>query len=230
VSPQTLEKIQSDFDRIARLLSTRPERPGPYDPFILRQVPEPCDSLLDVGSGSGRMARLLSARARSVLAIDASPAMTELARARSGSVASLRFLCADFMAHDFGHERYDCVFSVTTLHHLPHGAALERMKMLLKPGGVLVIHDLRATAGWRDWISSGVRATTSGEIIPWLARRLGNRGEIARAWRDHGATDEYLRMPAVRTLVAAHLPGARVIDHPLWRYTVVWRNAPAPPP
>ena len=40
------------------------------------------------------------------------------------------------MTHDFG-QRFDAVFSIAVLHHLPLEAGLERMKQLTSPGGVV---------------------------------------------------------------------------------------------
>lgn len=220
-----LLQVQSDFDRIARLLETRREEPEPYDRFLLQQVPSPCGNLLEVGSGPGRMARLLAKRAEHVIGIDASRHMTSLAQSRSTSSPGPTFVCADFMAHDFGDQRFDCVFSVTTLHHMDAAAAVERIKCLLSPGGVVVIHDVRAVAGKSDLISSGLRATANGEIVHWLLQRVRNRGALARAWHDHGVSDTYLDMHGVNQLCAAHLPGARVFNHPLWRYTIVWKKS-----
>jgi SAM-dependent methyltransferase len=219
-----LHQVRSDFDRIAHLLETRRERAEIYDGFLLQQVPPQCTDLLEVGSGTGRMARLLAARAQRVTGMDASPQMTALASSRARSDDRVCFICADFMTHDFAHHRFDCIFSVTTLHHMPNGPALERMKSLLAPGGVLIIHDVRAVAGTRDLVVSGLRATATGEILHWVAQRMRNRGELARAWHDHGATDEYLDMAGVRALCAAHLPGAHIFNHPLWRYTIIWNG------
>jgi SAM-dependent methyltransferase len=224
MSTQELERVRDDFDRIARLMASRPEQPEPYDRFLRAQVPGSCGRLLEVGCGSGRMARLLTAHARHVTAIDASPQMIELARARSRAFATLELVCADFMTYPFAEAQFDCVFTVTTLHHMAHAPALERMKTLLVSGGTLVIHDVRAVAGAGDWLTSGMRAVATGEVAHWMVQRARNRGELARAWRDHGATDTYLDMNGVRALADAHLPGTTVFNHALWRYTIVWRK------
>jgi ubiquinone/menaquinone biosynthesis C-methylase UbiE len=219
-----LFQVQSDFNRIARLLASRPEHVEPYDNFLLREIPAPCDSLLEVGSGSGRMARLLASRARNVVGIDASSEMTSLARTRSAGVRGVQFICDDFMSHPFGDERFDCVLTVTTLHHLEVEDAIVRMASLVKPGGVLIVHDIREPSGSRDLAWSVVRATADGSILHWLRRRLTERGELSQAWRDHGATDVYPSLAAVRTLASTRLPGARIHDHALWRYTMVWKK------
>lgn len=222
MSTQTLDKIRADFDRIALLLSRHGERAEPYDAFLLAQVPNPCSSLLEVGCGAGRLARILATRADHVLGIDASPEMIALARSRSGAVANLRFECVDFMTRDFGTSRYDCVFTVTTLHHLATAPALVRMKSLLTPGGRLIIQDVRAMSGKIDWLWSGFRATANGDVRHWWRRRVTGPRDLALAWQAHGVGESYLAMSGVCALCAEHLPGADVHNHPLSRYTIVW--------
>jgi SAM-dependent methyltransferase len=119
-------------------------------------------------------------------------------------------------------ECYDGVVSVATLHHLPLTPTLERMKSLVRPGGVLLIHDVRAPAGKRDWLRSGLAAGLNGDAVWWLRNRLRAKPALRAAWRDHGADERYLTMEQVRALCETTLPGAKSYRHPLWRYTVVW--------
>ncbi len=217
-----LAQIRSDFDHIARLAAERPEPGDPYEPFLLRLVPERCGDLLEVGCGMGRLSRALAARARSVIGIDLSDEMIRVARERGRDRAGLRFVCDDFLTHPFGDARFDCILSMALFHHLPAAPALDRMKSLLSPGGVLILHDVRAPESAADWVRSGVEAVATGQILGWLRRRLGESGALRRAWRDHGARDRYATIREVHALCRAHLPGARVFRHPLWRYTVTW--------
>src|SRR5262245_17797651 len=122
----SLERVQADFDRIARLAAARPERAEPYDAFLLRQVPAPCGTLLEIGCGAGRLARAAAARGIDVTAIDASPEMIRLARERGGRDPRLRFVCGDFMAYPASAGVFDCVLSVSTLHHLDADEGLTR--------------------------------------------------------------------------------------------------------
>jgi SAM-dependent methyltransferase len=218
-----LEKVRADFDRIAALLESRAETAEAYEKYLLEQVPRDCASALDVGCGAGRMARLLASKSSHVVGIDASPNMINLARVRSADNSRIDFICADFMTHAFA-GRFDCVMSMTTWHHLPLAGALERMKSLVKPSGTLIIHDVRRLSGASDWISSGVRTAATGKAWFWARRQLGQRGELAHAWREHGAGEQYLRMPEVRAYCAACLPGAHTVNHALFRFTIVWHN------
>lgn len=217
-----IEQIRSDFDLIARLSAERPESADLYEPFLLGLIPESCGDLLEVGCGMGRLSRVLAARVREVIGIDVSDGMIRIARERGGDQPGLRFVCDDFLTHPFGDTRFACVISVALFHHLPLARALDRMKSLLRPGGVLILHDVRAPESAADWLRSGLEAVATGQIVGWLRRRLGESGELRRAWRAHGAHDRYLTMSEVHALCRAHLPGARVLRHPLWRFTVAW--------
>jgi SAM-dependent methyltransferase len=225
VSTVPLETIRSDFDRIARLMADEPERAERYESFVLEQVPARSEKVLEVGCGAGRLARLIAGRGASVLGIDASPEMIHLARERSKGPSRLDLVCGDFLSHPFGPVAFDAVVSVATLHHLDAHAALARMKSLLRPGGVLVIHDLRAPAGFWDWVRSGLASIPNGDAVWWVRSGVRQNPAVRHAWHDHGSHDRYLTLRQVDGLVARELPGARIHPHPLWRYTVVWTRA-----
>jgi SAM-dependent methyltransferase len=215
------ERTRKEFDLIARLIAAEPETPDPYDLFLLARIPADCRTLLEVGCGAGRMARAAAARGARVTAIDGSPGMIELARRRAGDGAPIRYLCGDFMTCPID-EVFDCVLTVATLHHMDPAPALDRMKGLLGPGGVLVLHDLRAVSGAGDWLLSGLRAAATADLWRWTRGRLRQSRELREAWRDHGQDETYLTMEEARALCREHLPGAILYRHPLWRYTAVW--------
>ena len=51
------------------------------------------------------------------------------------------------------------------------------------------------------------------------------RRELRNAWIRHGAGERYLTLSEARALAARMLPGSRVYNHWLWRYTVVWEKS-----
>jgi ubiquinone/menaquinone biosynthesis C-methylase UbiE len=65
--PVPIEKTRDDFDRIARLAAEEPEHPGPYDAFLLAQVPAAPSSVLEVGCGTGAFCRALANAGHPVL-------------------------------------------------------------------------------------------------------------------------------------------------------------------
>jgi SAM-dependent methyltransferase len=222
MSANSLDTIRADFDRIARLVALRPDRPERYERFVLAQIPTRCASVLEIGCGAGRLARAIAARGARVTGLDASPEMIRLARDRTRAGDRVELVCGDFAALVLAREAYDCVVSVTTLHHLPAEPALSRMKSLLQPGGVLVVHDVRSSAGRVDWLRSAVAAAGNGDAVWWIGRRLRSDRDLREAWHDHGKDERYPTMAQVDALCAATLPGAKTFRHPLWRYTVVW--------
>jgi 2-polyprenyl-3-methyl-5-hydroxy-6-metoxy-1,4-benzoquinol methylase len=223
----SLESIQADFNRIARLLADKPDSPDRYESFLLTQLPAPCAKVLEIGCGAGRLTRAISGRGATVTGIDASPEMIRLARNRTRDSAGVEFVCGDFSVLSMEPGTYDCVVSVATLHHLPTEQALSRMKSLLRPGGMLVIHDIRSPSGVVDWMVSGLAALVTGDAVWWVSQRLREGRALRDAWREHGSEERYLTMAEVRSLGETTLPGSRGYWHPLWRYTIVWTKGRA---
>jgi ubiquinone/menaquinone biosynthesis C-methylase UbiE len=114
------------------------------------------DRVLDVGCGTGFLARRLAAavggdavagRGGQVVGIDASPDMIEHARASAVSAgAELTFAVGVAEALDFGDAEFDVVTSSLMLHHLPSDLrhqALSEMHRVLRPGGRVLVADFR---------------------------------------------------------------------------------------
>ncbi|OBI92859.1 class I SAM-dependent methyltransferase [Mycobacterium sp. 1245805.9] len=106
--------------------------------------------VLDIGSGPGDVsfvaARLVGPTG-SVLGVDASAAMVELARARATEkgLATVRFTEATVDAIDLD-EPVDAVVGRLILMHLPDPAAtLRRLSSLVRPGGVLAFAEIDIT-------------------------------------------------------------------------------------
>ena len=216
------EKIRRDFDEIARLADCRETRTDRYDSFLTAQVPTSAVDVLEVGCGLGQLTAALATGKRQVTCLDLSPEMIARARQRSPAILRVSFLCRDFLEHDFGSSKFDCVVSAATLHHLPQEIAVSRMVTLLRPAGRLVIHDLRANSGILDHMRS-VAALSQGALGRFLKNgRLRSPRDVRDAWARHGAGETYLTLQQVHTLADRLLPDARVFYHWLWRYTVVW--------
>lgn len=227
--PMSPEAIRADFDRIARLVEDKPEVPDRYEAFLLRQLPGAGAKVLEIGCGTGRLARTVARRGSTVRGIDASPEMIRLARERARDDARVEFVCGDFSTLPEEAGTYDGVVCIATLHHLPTEPTLSRMKSLLKPDGVLVIHDIRSLSGVADGLVSALAALCNGDAVWWLREKIREDRALRDAWREHGARERYLTMAEVRALCDRTLPGSRVFRHPLWRYTVVWTpRAPGP--
>ncbi|MCW2991874.1 MAG: methyltransferase protein [Solirubrobacterales bacterium] len=139
----------------------------------------PDAAVLDVGCGTGRVTEELVAMvpAGRVLAIDASPAMVELAAQRLGD--RVRVWCEDVLDLALD-EPVDAVVSTATLHWVgDHDRLWPRLAAALRPGGILEaqcggrgnIDAVRAVmdavaaesfpelAGWSPWVFAGPEET-----------------------------------------------------------------------
>jgi 2-polyprenyl-3-methyl-5-hydroxy-6-metoxy-1,4-benzoquinol methylase len=218
----TETEIRNDFDEIARLSAAHGGGHDRYERFLAARVPSQARAVLDVGCGMGRLTASLAAPGRTVTGIDLSPVMIAQANARYGA-AGIEFRCGDFFTIDFPPGGFDCVISAAALHHMPLDAAIARMIALLRPGGTLVIHDLRAAANMFDLASSAVAAIANGLDRFIRTGRVLPERMLREAWAKHGARETYLTMHDVLA-VAQRLPGAAVFRHFFWRYTIVWRD------
>ena len=166
----------------------------------------------------------MAERCEVALALDLSPRMVEAARSRSHP--HVEYLVADAASWEFPSERFDCVASVATLHHLPLGPMLAKMRDALRPGGTLLVLDLYRAVTVADHVA-GALATPASRVI-----RLAKTGSLAgrqtpglqKAWEEHGRTDSYPSLAGVRRACETELRGAAVRRHLLWRYSVVWRK------
>jgi len=114
--------------------------------------PAPAD-VLDVGTGSGHVARLLAGLGHRVTGIDLSEGMLEIARrhAERDTRAPL-FLAGDAVDPDFPPGSFDAVVGRYVMWTLRDPeAAVSRWVRLLRPGGVVVMADsLWFTDGFSD--------------------------------------------------------------------------------
>jgi ubiquinone/menaquinone biosynthesis C-methylase UbiE len=180
---------------------------------------------LEIGCGTGRFSRLLAARSDRVLALDLSPQMVRVARERSKHCPNIDYQVADARTWAFPVERFDCVASIATLHHLPADETLHRMAEALRAGGTLIVLDLFQEEGLVDALTSLCAVPLHAFIRLVKTGRLRPPSEVRRAWLEHGQSDSYLTLSEVRQLCTSVLPGARVEQHLLWRYSIVWRKS-----
>lgn len=219
---QPLSKLQAEFDLIARFDREHWDHNNHYHSYLLKHAPLICAAALDIGCGSGTFARLLAQRSQQVVGIDLSSEMLHVASERSVDYPQITYQQADFLSWDVPNESFDCIASIATLHHLPLDVALVKIKHLLRPGGTLLVLDLYKSNGLGDLLPE-----IASVIMHTVYDRVKNGGERSSAeaqavWNAHGADDVYPMMRQVRQLCAELLPGARVTQHLLWRYSIIW--------
>lgn len=112
--------------------------------FLLRLTPE--ITIADLGAGEGMIAQLLANRAKSVTCIDSSRRMVEVgsALARKNGLTNLSYKLGDIEQVPLKDDQFDLAFLSQALHHAQHPEkAVEEAFRILKPGGQLIVLDLK---------------------------------------------------------------------------------------
>ncbi|MFD4751679.1 class I SAM-dependent methyltransferase [Streptomyces sp. NPDC058426] len=193
-----------------------------YHRAILRRLPHHRGAALDVGCGSGDLARLLARRADAVTGIDTDPAIVAKARAATPETVPVAFATADALDEEAAPGPYTVVTCVAALHHLPLAEALTSFRARLAPGGTLVIVGLHREETPADRAVS-LLAVVANSAVAWWKRPGGGRGArpLAMTAPTRPATTG---LAEIRRTAARILPGARVRRRLFWRYVLVWRR------
>ena len=221
---QTLESIQSDFDRIALLADETWNHNAHYHRYLINQIPVRCRQILEIGCGTGEFSRLLAERAEKVLAIDLSPQMIRFAKERSKLCPNIDFIEGDVMTYELPDNQFDCIATLTTLHHLPMTGILKKIKSALKPGGVFICLDLYQRSNLTDLLFDTTAYPASLFLRLVKTGKLKQSKEVREAYARHGKTDTYLTLSKIKQICARVLPGAILNRRLFWRYSVIWKK------
>jgi SAM-dependent methyltransferase len=180
--------------------------------------PLPGRRILDLGCGKGRFAKMLCQQGASVVGLDLSPAMLDVATGIERVRASARRL-------PFGPASFDGVVAVEVFEHLARPSldvVLGEIRRVLKPGGTLVIVDKNV------WSWNARRPWLPGAAVKWIDERRGlwmysHHDNVREHWFRAGELQrrlarwfqavrvEYLLSPAERgRFPFQQLPGTRL--------------------
>lgn len=131
-------------------------------------------TLVDLGAGTGTLAFTAGTHCRRVVAVDASAEMVVAMREKADrlGVANVEVVQAGFLSYEHEGTPADFVYSRNALHHLPDfwkAVALERIALILRPGGMLRLRDIvfvfdpsEAERFIADWLESGAEDPEAG--------------------------------------------------------------------
>lgn len=191
-----------------------------YHRWLLRQLPRRFNRALDIGSGSGDLARLLARRAVAVKAVDSDPVITTQAQKLTPAALPVTFTVVDATT-DFPAGSYDVITCVATIHHLPFAQALTCFRDHLAPGGTLAVVGLSRARTPVDHLLGAVAIPANAAM-----GRLKNRGRPSPRPASMTAPTRSADMTfddIVRETKGV-LPGARLRRRLFWRYTLVWNQ------
>jgi ArsR family transcriptional regulator len=141
------DKVRGYFDELAGKFGRNyvPGRSWKGLAETLLQLMPPM-TIADLGAGEGTFSQLLAQRARQVIAVDNSPKMVEFGAklAKDNGVENIDYRVGDLEAPPIEAGSVDLAFFSQSLHHALHPQrAVDAAHKLLKPGGRIVILDLK---------------------------------------------------------------------------------------
>ena len=142
--------------------------------FVLEHC-RPSGTIIDLGAGTGRLALTLVQHGYRPVAVDLSPEMLKVLRAKAARVgADIPCVCANlvelgvFTEQSFDHAA--CLFGTLGLIVGAESRRrfVEHVHRLLKPGGVFVVHV--HNRWWNLWTAAGRRLLFREMLASWLGR------------------------------------------------------------
>lgn len=118
---------------------------------------------LEIGCGTGLFTERFAATGAHIVAVDISSELLEIARRRGLHPERVEFLQKPFEACDVDGP-FDAVIGSSILHHLDMPSAVEKIRDLLKPGGVMSFAE-------PNMLNPQIFLQKN---IPWLKARLGD--------------------------------------------------------
>lgn len=157
----------------------------------------PGSTVVDLGAGTGQFSLAAAEAWRRVIAVDPSPVMLDLLRAKARDQSpSLEIVRGGFLTYEHRGDPPDLVYSRFALHHLPDfwkAVALGRIRRMLRPQGILRLWDVvyhfpveEAEDRIEQWCATG--SSTDGE---WT------RAELEEHVRDESSTFTWLLEPMI---------------------------------
>ena len=184
----------------------------------------PTDTLVDLGTGTGRLALATAPFCRRVVAVDVStPMLAALAaHVEELGITNIETVQAGFLSYVHSDEPADFVASRHALHHLPDfwkAVALTRIADMLRSGGVFYLRDLvyafdprdadpvienwlahavqRPADGWtRSELETHVRAEYS--TYTWLLEPMLERAGLKIQEREYSQSQTYATFACVK--------------------------------
>jgi SAM-dependent methyltransferase len=185
-----------------------------YHDVILCAVPPNCKSALDVGCGIGLLTRQIANRCDQVTAIEIDRETLLRATLRGDSGGRISFVEGDVMRFPFPNHSFDLITAVATLHHLPLEPALNRLRNLLRPGGVLAVIGLYRINTVQD-----VAFAIAGKPVSWILRHSRHCADVNAPLQEPKET-----LKEIQAACDMLLPGNQLRRHLLFRYSVVWQK------
>ncbi len=135
-----MKKAKQYWDKKAKMYNKMLKNYKPYIPMyeFIREPLTDNMQVLEVGTGTGLVAREIADKVKSVEATDFSEEMIAQAKNIEHS-SNIIFSCADVFSLPFSENQFDVVVVANVLHIIPNPEkAMQEIKRVLKPNGLLI--------------------------------------------------------------------------------------------
>jgi ubiquinone/menaquinone biosynthesis C-methylase UbiE len=155
--------------------------------------------VVDMGAGTGQFALTVAAACTRVVAVDVSPVMLAVLRAKvnASGLSNVEVVQGGFLTYEHQGRPADFVYTRYALHHLPDfwkALALQRLRDIIRPGGVLRLWDV---------VYSFAPAEAASRLDAWCAtidREVKDgwtRADLEEHIRDEHSTFSWLLEPMI---------------------------------
>lgn len=185
--------------------------------WVERHLPSRLDTALDVGCGTGDLARRLSRRASHVTGLDADPASINTARHLAHGQHNVDFRCEDILTADLP-GGYDAITALAVMHHVSFEPALTRLRDLLAPGGTLVVLGVYREETHSDYLLSA--AAIPANLVMGAVKTRQRRSPQRPIAMTAPTASAAMTLREVREVAHRQTPGAALRRHLFWRYSL----------
>jgi len=194
-SQSFFDRHARQWDRLARELLPTPD----YRERLLESIPR-CETLVEVGVGTGSLLEPLSHKAQTVIGVDHSPAMLQTARevANTAGLKNVDLRLGEMEHLPLEASTADVVLLNMVLHHAPSPeAVINEMSRVLNPGGRLLVVDLlRHQSEWvREKLADQWLGFTCDEVTVW-SRQSGLSSTSCTVYPGQGGDYEVFQLTA----------------------------------
>jgi 2-polyprenyl-3-methyl-5-hydroxy-6-metoxy-1,4-benzoquinol methylase len=159
----------------------------------------------------------LAERAEIVDALDADGAILKEASIQHNA-SNISYQHADFLEADLPKDSYDVIVSIASLHHMDLEAALEKMKVLLRPSGKLLILGLYRERTILDYMYSIISVPLNIFYSSW------HRASIVIPRSAAPTRPAQLSLKQINVMANTLIPGFHLRRHLFWRYSLIWQK------
>ena len=150
-------------------------------PFIDLMALRQDNTVLEIGIGTGRLARKVAPRCLRLTGIDISPKTVERAKTNLTAYPNVDLICADFLRHPFA-LTYDVIYSsLTMMHFADNQKVIEKVVRLLNGGGRFCLSIDKDRSEYIDMGSRKLRVyPDTVENITSLTEKAGMKTDTVR--------------------------------------------------